>query len=138
VRFQPSALSYGEPGAEQSAGSTAESYATAIAPYVPLVESVVTSAVAGKDAVQQIEVYKAQIKNTQQLMRRQPWLRGVLQMRLRKLRARLRAAERRIQIQQESESSTRTYRVLGQTGAVVAIFIGVAVIIRLVRPKTAG
>lgn len=133
MRFQPSALSYGEPGAEQSAGSTAESYATAIAPYVPLVESVVTSAVAGKDAVQQIEVYKAQIQNTKQLMRRQPWLRGVLQMRLRKLQARLRAAERRIRIQQEGESSTRTYRVLGQTAAVVGIFIGVAFIIRLVR-----
>ncbi len=138
MRFQPSALSYGEPGAEQSAGSTAESYATAIAPYVPLVESVVTSAVAGKDAVQQIEVYKAQIQNTKQLMRRQPWLRGVLQMRLRKLQARLRAAERRIRIQQEGESSTRTYRVLGQTGAVVLIFIGVALIIRLVRPKSQG
>ena len=135
MRFQPSALSYGEPGAEQSAGSTAESYATAIAPYVPLVESVVTSAVAGKDAVQQIEVYRAQIQNTKQLMRRQPWLRGVLQMRLRKLQARLRAAERRIRIQQEGESSTRTYRVLGQTAAVVGIFIGVAFIIRLVRPK---
>jgi len=133
VRFQPSSLSYGEPGAEESAGSSAESYATAIAPYVPLVESVVTSAVAGKDAVQQIEVYKAQIQNTKQLMRRQPWLRGVLQMRLRKLQARLRAAERRIRIQQESESSTRTYRVLGQTAAVVGIFIGVAIIIRLVR-----
>ncbi len=133
MRFQPSALSYGEPGAEQSAGSTAESYATAIAPYVPLVESVVTSAVAGKDAVQQIEVYRAQIQNTKQLMRRQPWLRGVLQMRLRKLQARLRAAERRIRIQQEGESSTRTYRVLGQTAAVVGIFIGVAFIIRLVR-----
>ena len=133
MRFQPSALSYGEPVAEQSAGSTAESYATAIAPYVPLVESVVTSAVAGKDAVQQIEVYRAQIQNTKQLMRRQPWLRGVLQMRLRKLQARLRAAERRIRIQQEGESSTRTYRVLGQTAAVVGIFIGVAFIIRLVR-----
>ena len=133
MRFQPSALSYGEPGAEQSAGSTAESYATAIAPYVLLVESVVTSAVAGKDAVQQIEVYRAQIQNTKQLMRRQPWLRGVLQMRLRKLQARLRAAERRIRIQQEGESSTRTYRVLGQTAAVVGIFIGVAFIIRLVR-----
>lgn len=133
MRFQPSSLSYGEPGAEESAGSSAESYATAIAPYVPLVESVVTSAVAGKDAVQQIEVYKAQIQNTKQLMRRQPWLRGVLQMRLRKLQARLRAAERRIRIQQESESSTRTYRVLGQTAAVVGIFIGVAIIIRLVR-----
>jgi hypothetical protein len=89
--------------------------------------------VAGKDAVQQIEVYRAQIQNTKQLMRRQPWLRGVLQMRLRKLQARLRAAERRIRIQQEGESSTRTYRVLGQTAAVVGIFIGVAFIIRLVR-----
>ena len=133
MRFQPSSLSYGEPGAEESAGSSDESYATAIAPYVPLVESVVTSAVAGKDAVQQIEVYRAQIQNTKQLMRRQPWLRGVLQMRLRKLQARLRAAERRIRIQQEGESSTRTYRVLGQTAAVVGIFIGVAIIIRLTR-----
>lgn len=41
--------------------------------------------------------------------------------------------ERRIRIQQEGESSTRTYRVLGQTAAVVGIFIGVAFIIRLVR-----
>lgn len=131
--FQPSSLSYGDSAPEASAEGGGESYATMIAPYVPLVESVVTSAVAGKDAVQQIEVYRAQIQNTKQLMRRQPWLRGALQMRLRKLQARLRAAERRLEKQQESESSTRTYRVLGQTAAVVGVGIGLAIIIRLVR-----
>jgi len=107
--FHPSPHSYGQ--ADTDPLATLEQYA-------PLVQSVVESA---SDASRQSEVLRAQIKNTKQMMRRQPWLRGVLQMRLRKLRARLNAADRRLEKQQESESSTRTFRALGQTGIVAGI-----------------
>ena len=111
--FRPSPHSYGQTDTDPIA--TLEQYA-------PLVQSVVESAT---DASRQTEVIRAQIKNTKQMMRRQPWLRNVLQMRLRKLRARLKAAERRLEKQRESESSTRTFRALGQTGIVAGIiFLG--------------
>jgi hypothetical protein len=109
--FRPSSASYGQTDSDPVA--TLEQYA-------PLVQSVVESAT---DASRQSEVLRAQIKNTKQLMRRQPWLRNVLQLRLRKLRARLRAAERRLEKQRESESSTRTFRALGQTGIVAGIVL---------------
>ena len=111
--FHPSPHSYGQTDSDPVA--TLEQYA-------PLVQSVVESAT---DASRQSEVLRAQIQNTKQMMRRQPWLRNVLKMRLRKLRARLKAADRRLEKQQESESSTRTFRALGQTGIVFGIvFLG--------------
>ena len=109
--FRPSSASYGKTDSDPVA--TLEQYA-------PLVQSVVESAT---DASRQTEVIRAQIANTKQLMRRQPWLRNMLQLRLRKLRARLRAAERRLEKQRESESSTRTFRALGQTGIVAGIVL---------------
>ena len=121
--FHPSPHSYGQTDTDPIA--TLEQYA-------PLVQSVVESAT---DASRQTEVIRAQIKNTKQMMRRQPWLRNVLQMRLRKLRARLKAAERRLEKQRESESSTRTFRALGQTGIVAGIIFLGALTLYVVRRR---
>jgi chromosome segregation ATPase len=123
MMFQPSPLSYG--ASDDGAG-----IATAIEQYAPVIQSVAESV---SDASRNVEVLRAQIDNTKQMMRNQPWLRGALQMRLRKLKARLAAAERRQEKQRESESSTRTYRALGQAGVVVGIGVGLAIIIRLLR-----
>ena len=120
--FQPSPFSY---GGDDDAIATLEQYA-------PVIQSVVESAT---DASRQSEVIRAQIANTKQMMRRQPWLRGVLQMRLRKLQARLKAADRRLEKQQETESSVRTFRSLGQVGAVAGIGLLVALTVVALRRR---
>lgn len=98
--------------------------------YAPLVQSAVEQVT---DASRQVEVLTAQIRNTRQLMRRQPWASNLLRMRLRKLQARKRAAERRLLKQQEGESSTRTYRALGQVGIVAGIGLVLALTVRALR-----
>jgi len=125
-RFYPSPISYGAPDPEPGGAGVA----AAVQEYAPVIQSVAESVT---DASRNVEVLRAQIKNTRQMMRNQPWLRGALQMRLRKLQGRLAAAERRQKKQREGESSTRTYRALGQAGVIVGIGIGVAVIVRLLR-----
>ena len=122
--FQPSPYSY---GAEQS---SADALLQTVQDYAPLVQA---AAEASSDANRQIELLSAKIKNAQALLRRTPVGREILKARIRNLKARKRAAERKLSKQQESESSTRTYRALGQVGIVVGVGIGVAIIIRLLR-----
>ena len=122
--FQPSPHSY---GAEQS---SADALLQTVQDYAPLVQA---AAEASSDANRQIELLSAKIKNAQALLRRTPVGREILKARIRNLKARKRAAERKLSKQQESESSTRTYRALGQVGIVVGVGIGVAIIIRLLR-----
>ncbi len=85
------------------------------------------------DAARQVEVLDAQIANTRRLIALSPVGDELLRMRLRKLEARKRAAVRRLEKQRESESATRTWRVLGQVGLVVAIGLGIAVTVRVLR-----
>ena len=122
--FKPSPLSY---GAEQS---SADALLQTVQDYAPLVQSV---ADASMDANRQKELLDAKIENTKRLIRTLPVGQELLKMRLRKLQARKRAAERKLSKQQESESSTRTYRALTQVGIVVGLGVGVAVILRLMR-----
>jgi hypothetical protein len=122
--FQPSPASYGDPS---PGGPDALAL---IEQYAPVVQGAAESLT---DSARQVETLKAQIANTKRMIRLTPVGDELLRMRLRKLQARLRAAKRRQQKQREGESSTRTYRALGQVGAIVGIGIGLAVIVRILR-----
>ena len=99
--------------------------------YAPVVQAVSEQLL---DPTQQAEVLKAKIKNTKQMMRGVPAvLQGPLQMRLRNLQARLKAAERRQTLQRESESARRSWRTLGQIGLVSGVLVAVAIAIRVAR-----
>lgn len=101
-----------------------------ITEYLPLVKTIVEEV---SDASRQVEVLDAQIKNTRDLIRRMPWAAGALRLRLRKLQARKRAADRRLAIQREGESSLRTWRALGQVAVVASIGLVLALTVRAVR-----
>lgn len=131
MRFQPSNLSYGDAeSGENDYATRAARAAPLLEAAAPLLQSVLESA---QDSARQVETLKAQIANTQKMIRLSPIGDELLRMRLRKLQARLRAAERRLEKQREGESSTRTYRALGQIGVVVGIGVGVALIVRILR-----
>lgn len=118
------------PGAPLPPASSGQDPLELVEKYAPLAQGLAEQAL---DASRQVEVLTAQIKNTKELIRRFPGFSGMLRLRLRKLQARKRAAERRLIKQQEGESSTRTYRTLGQVGAVAGIVLVVAVALRVVR-----
>ena len=102
-----------------------------IAEYAPTAKLLVEQVT---DPTQRVEVLRAQIVNTKKLLRRSPvFLKGPIRMRLRKLKARLKAAERRTELQREQESSRRTWRALGQVGVVIGALVGVAIVVRLLR-----
>lgn len=101
-----------------------------VAQYLPTVKTVVDELT---DASRQSEVLAAQIANTRELMRRMPWAAGALRLRLRKLQARKRAADRRLAIQREGESSVRTWRTLGQIALLAGIGLMTAAAVRVVR-----
>ncbi len=101
-----------------------------VAQYLPTVKTVVDELT---DASRQSEVLAAQIANTRELMRRMPWAAGMLRLRLRKLQARKRAADRRLAIQREGESSVRTWRTLGQIALLAGIGLMTAAAVRVVR-----
>jgi hypothetical protein len=125
---------YGEPDADAAVDAEAvkkeKSTDELVTEYLPVVKTIVEEV---SDASRQVEVLDAQIANTRALMRRAPWMAGVLKMRLRKLQARRRAAARRLDKQREGESSVRTWRALGQVAAVAGIGLLVAGVIRLTR-----
>jgi hypothetical protein len=99
--------------------------------YAPLVQAASEQLL---DPTQQAEVLRAKIKNTKQMIRGvPPVLQGPLQMRLRTLQARLKAAERRQTLQRESESARRSWRTLGQIGLVSGVLVAVAIAIRVAR-----
>ncbi len=101
-----------------------------VAQYLPTVKTVVDELT---DASRQSEVLAAQIANTRELMRKMPWAAGALRLRLRKLQARKRAADRRLTIQREGESSVRTWRTLGQVALLAGIGLMTAAAVRVVR-----
>ena len=98
--------------------------------YLPLVRTVIEEA---SDASRQVEVLDAKIQTTRRMIALAPIGGEVLRARLRNLQARKRAAERRLLKMREGESSTRTWRSLGQVGALVGIGVGVAIILRVIR-----
>lgn len=129
--FRPSRLSYGAPIEEAAGEAGADTpIDKLVEEYAPAVRTVAEQIA---DASRQVEVLDAQIANTRRLISLSPFGGELLRMRLRKLEARKRAALRRLEKQQEGESATRTWRVLGQVGLVVGIGLGVALTVRVLR-----
>lgn len=123
--------SLGEPIAPEALPAEDTSTEQMIKDYAPLVQAASEQLL---DPTQQAEVLRAKIKNTKQMIRGvPPVLQGPLQMRLRTLQARLKAAERRQTLQRESESARRSWRTLGQIGLVSGVLVAVAIAIRVAR-----
>ena len=127
MSFQPSPYSYGDTEVVEPQQTDIIERVEQFAPLIQTVGEQLT------DASRQGEVLDAKIANTKQMMRRSPIGKGLLKMRLRNLRAKKRAAERRLAKQQEGESSTRTYRALGQVAIVAGIGLVLALTLRAVR-----
>jgi len=90
------------------------------------------------DATRQQEVLRARISNLKDLRKRSPsFLRPAISRRIKIAKAKLKAAERKVGLQRETETAQRTYRALTQTamagGVVVAIGIAAFVINRIRR-----
>ena len=144
--FQPSARSFGDgeaagaeataPSGEATSGSSGSSSTEAmIQEYAPLVKTGLEQVL---DPTQQQEVLRARIKNTQKMIKRSPpILRGPLQARLRVLKAKLKAAERRVELQREQESARRTWRTLGQVTVVGGVLLLLGLTARFVRQQRA-
>lgn len=133
--FQPSTLSYGAAESEPAAGGKASSASTEalVQEYAPLVKTGLEQIL---DPTQQQEVLRARIKNTQKMIKRSPpILRGPLQARLRVLKAKLKAAERRVDLQREQESARRTWRTLGQVTVVGGVLLLLGLTARFVRQQ---
>ena len=137
--FRASVLSdYGEgeaaPAGDKAASSSASTDAM-IQEYAPLVKTGLEQVL---DPTQQQEVLRARIKNTQKMIKRAPpLLRGPLQARLRVLKAKLKAAERRVELQREQESARRTWRTLGQVTVVGGVLLLLGLTARFVRRQRA-
>ena len=115
--FQPSPYStYGD-------SSESYNYEAMLKEYAPIARVALDQMT---DATQQTEVLRARLKNLKRMRSRAPvFLRGPFTARIRIAQAKLKAAERRVGLQRESETAQRTYRVLGQTaiiGGVLAAF----------------
>jgi two-component system sensor histidine kinase DctS len=147
--FQPSARSFGDgeaagaeataPSGEAASGSSGSSGSSSteamIQEYAPLVKTGLEQVL---DPTQQQEVLRARIKNTQKMIKRSPpILRGPLQARLRVLKAKLKAAERRVELQREQESARRTWRTLGQVTVVGGVLLLLGLTARFVRQQRA-
>ena len=133
--FQPSSLSgWGNSEADPQDSVTTEA---AIQEYAPLVKTGLEQIL---DPTQQQEVLRARIRNTQKMINRSPpLLRGPLQARLRVLKAKLKAAERRVGLQREQESARRTWRTLGQVAVVGGVLLLLGLTARFVRQqRTSG
>ena len=86
------------------------------------------------DATRQQEVLRARISNLQQLRSRSPaFLRPALSRRIRIAKAKLRAAERRVSLQRETEGAQRTYRYLTQAAIAGGVVITLALTTFLIK-----
>jgi hypothetical protein len=81
-----------------------------------------------KDPRTQVALMQAKIQNYEMLKQRNPALSGIYDIQIRKLQARLQAAQQQLQIRAESEAATRQWRGLGQAGIGIGILAGVGVL----------
>tara|TARA_R110000751_G_scaffold232613_1_gene333659 strand:+ start:64 stop:450 length:387 start_codon:yes stop_codon:yes gene_type:complete len=91
------------------------------------------------DATRQQEVLRARISNLKDMRKRTPsFLRPAISRRIKIAKAKLRAAERKVGLQRESEGAQRTYRALSQTaiaGGVVITFAIAAFVINRMKKR---
>lgn len=123
MAFIPSSYSYGDP-AQQDPAKVIEQ----ISPILTALTEQFS------DQTMRAEVLDARIENTQDLISRSPsWLKPTLQRRLNVLQARETASGRNVALEEERESSRRTWRTLGQVGVVAGILLLGAGAVRLLR-----
>lgn len=80
------------------------------------------------DPTRQQEVLRARIANLKDLRKRTPSiLRPTINRRIKVAQAKLKAAERKVGLQRETESAQRTYRMLTQAAIASTVVIGFAV-----------
>lgn len=123
---------YGAPPAED-ANQQALQQATAALPAV-------LDAFAPTDAVQAVGVYTAKIANMKRMKRQFPFLATFYDNEIAKLRAKLKAAKRKVVLQKEGEGATRDWRGLGQSAIIagVALLLGLTTlaVVRTRQPPT--
>ena len=102
--------------------------------YAPLLQSIVLPT----DAFERQEVLKAKIKALTKRKRQFPFLALTLNNQIGKLKAKLKATERQLELQKESEASTKRWRGLGQlglfAGASLLTALTVWALVRAFRP----
>jgi hypothetical protein len=126
--FQPSPYS-------DLRGDDATDYEAMLKEYAPILRVGLEQVT---DATRQQEVLQARIANLKDLRKRSPsFLRPAIDRRITIAQAKLRAAERKVGLQRETESAQRTYRMLTQTaiagGVVITVAIAAFVINRIKR-----
>lgn len=90
----------------------------------PLIQALFKSG----DATENVEVLRAKIKNAESMKRKIPALAFFYDNEIRKFRGKLKAALSAQKLQSEGVASTRSWRVLGQTGVVVGLLVGITLI----------
>lgn len=115
---------YGE-GAEVAQADTQGEYETYLKTGLELLAQYKTQT---KDPRVQVALLQAKIQNYEALKQRTPSLSAVYDAQIRKLQAKLAAAEQQLQIRAESEAATRQWRGLGQAGIGIAILAGVGIL----------
>ena len=132
MSFTPSPYSQDFGAGEADATSTE----ALIQEYAPVLKAGLEQIV---DPTQQVGVLRARIKNTQKMIAKSPIiLQGPLRARLRVLKAKLKAAERRVELQREQESARRTWRTLGQVTVAGGVLLMLGLTSRFVRGQRKG
>ena len=109
----------------------AQDYEAMLREYAPLARTALEQVT---DATKQEEVLRARIKNLKQARRKVPaFLQGALTSRIRIAEAKLKAAERKVGLQRETETAQRTYRALTQTAMVGGVLIAAALTALVVK-----
>ena len=134
MKFQPSELSYGVITKIKKKKGNDMNIASQITAAIPTIAAITQQIT---DPHQQVEVLKAQIKNARQMRRKFPFLSVFFTGRIRKLKAKIKAAKRRILIKKEGEESTRVFRNLGWAGAFAGVLVVTALGIYILRKATA-
>ena len=120
-----------QPSPHSEIGASSVDAEALLREYAPVARTVLDQVT---DATRQQAVLKARIVNLRRLRNRMPPIaRGPINARIRIARAKLTAAQRRVEIQEETTSAQRTYRALGQTGIVVTVLVGIGILTLIVR-----
>ena len=86
-----------------------------------------------RDAFESVEVLQAKIKNYQDMKRRVPAMAWFYDNEIRKMQAKLVAAQRAAKIQAEGEQATRDWRTVGYLIGGGAVVVAIAGAVRLIR-----
>lgn len=121
-------------GAAEEGDEKSDDTVAMLQQYAPLLQTLVLPT----DAFERQEVLKAKIKALTKRKRQFPFLATTLNIQINKLKAKLKATERQLELQKESEASTKRWRGLGQlglfAGASLLTALTVWALVRAFRP----